>query len=293
MKYFLITLFLSISLSLNGQPLRGRHFRNSSQKQLVDSCIYSISYRYKYYEKEDKKVPYFDYCILDVGNQMSSYYSFYGDQMDSIMFNNRQRGIGIDPRTEMNRKYKLNSNEKGVYDDYYKNFPNEGELTACLGIMGTEYIYNEPSPVMQWKIAPGIDSVILGYTCNKAELLFRGRNYIAWFAPQIPINNGPWKFHGLPGLILKVTESNGYFEWEVSEIKNTFGKPIYVYAHNGVKHKKCTRLELLKILRLLWQDPIALQISTGMKSHVKKDGKYVPAKPGDKTYPPVPAIELE
>ncbi|MEG0518583.1 MAG: GLPGLI family protein [Bacteroidales bacterium] len=294
MKYFFTFLLFTISIYLDGQPLRWKNFRNPSDKLLADTCIYSISYRYKYYEREDKKIPYFDHCMLDIGNRISSYYSLYTDQMDSIMYNNRKRGsMGIDPRTELNKKYKLNSTEKGIYDDYYKNFPNKGELTVSTGIMSTEYIYNEPSPVMNWKITGGTDSIILGYPCNKADLLFRGRSYVAWFTPQIPINNGPWKFQGLPGLILKVTESNGYFEWEITEIQNTPKKPIYVYAHNGVKHKKCTRLELLKILRLLWQDPIAFQISTGMKSHIRKNGEYVPAKPGDKQYPPVPAIELE
>lgn len=34
-----------------------------------------------------------------------------------------------------------------------------------------------------------------------ATTQFRGLTYTAWFALDIPINEGPWKFHGLPGLI--------------------------------------------------------------------------------------------
>jgi len=45
--------------------------------------------------------------------------------------------------------------------------------------------------------------VIAGYKCNKATTSFRGREWIAWFTPEIPVSFGPWKLHGLPGLILE------------------------------------------------------------------------------------------
>lgn len=33
--------------------------------------------------------------------------------------------------------------------------------------------------------------------------------YTSWYAPEIALNKGPWKFNGLPGLILKVEDSKG------------------------------------------------------------------------------------
>jgi GLPGLI family protein len=59
---------------------------------------------------------------------------------------------------------------------------------------------------------------ILGYSCQKAVTTFRGRQYIAFFTNTIPISSGPWKFSGLPGLILKVTETNGLFGYEATSI---------------------------------------------------------------------------
>ena len=48
--------------------------------------------------------------------------------------------------------------------------------------------------------------------CKKATTNFRGRNYIVWYALSIPISSGPWKFHGLPGLIIEVKSVDGQID---------------------------------------------------------------------------------
>lgn len=53
---------------------------------------------------------------------------------------------------------------------------------------------------------------ILGYKCQEAKVDFRGRSYIAYFTSKIPFDAGPWKFHGLPGLILDVRSIDGAFQ---------------------------------------------------------------------------------
>ena len=56
---------------------------------------------------------------------------------------------------------------------------------------------------------------ILEYTCSKATTSFRGRNYEAWFTEEVPVKNGPWKFCGLPGLIVKVGDTDGVYTFNL------------------------------------------------------------------------------
>lgn len=74
----------------------------------------------------------------------------------------------------------------------------------------------------QWQMIEETDA-ILGYVCQKACLTYAGRDYTAWFTTEIPINDGPWKFWGLPGLILKVVDKEEQFEWVAIGLENIDG----------------------------------------------------------------------
>ncbi|MDV3925526.1 GLPGLI family protein [Elizabethkingia anophelis] len=47
---------------------------------------------------------------------------------------------------------------------------------------------------------------IEGLRAQKATTQFGGRNWIAWFTNDIQIQDGPYKFCGLPGLILNIED---------------------------------------------------------------------------------------
>jgi GLPGLI family protein len=76
------------------------------------------------------------------------------------------------------------------------------QLFAREKVVGKAYIYEEPLPLMKWKLSN--ESKQIGkFKCQKATTTFRGRSYVVWFTSEIPISMGPWKLHGLPGLILE------------------------------------------------------------------------------------------
>ena len=65
---------------------------------------------------------------------------------------------------------------------------------------------SEETGIISWSLYDE-QKVIGSHTCQKAKTHFRGREYTAWFTLDIPVNFGPWKLNGLPGLILEVYDS--------------------------------------------------------------------------------------
>lgn len=127
-----------------------------------------------------------------------------------------------------------------------------------------------------WQIVEEIDT-ILGYACQKANLSYAGRNYTAWFTPEIPISDGPWKFWGLPGLILKVIDEQGLFEW------------IGIGIHNLNADIVMDKANYDKATAIQFRDFIDRTTSTVIVSFYNDNVLYLTDK--EKTYKKIP-IEL-
>jgi hypothetical protein len=69
-----------------------------------------------------------------------------------------------------------------------------------------------------WKISDSTKT-FGSYPVQKAVTEFGGRNWVAWFTQDIPIPYGPYKFNGLPGLIMELYDSKKeyYFKLVRSE----------------------------------------------------------------------------
>ena len=57
------------------------------------------------------------------------------------------------------------------------------------------------------------------FSCKKATTKFRGRTYNAWYCADIPTFFGPWKFNGLPGLILEISDESKSFSWICKQVE--------------------------------------------------------------------------
>lgn len=80
--------------------------------------------------------------------------------------------------------------------------------------------YTETLSEMQWTITGDSTANVMGYECAAAECDYHGRHWKAWFTPEIPLSFGPWKLHGLPGLILKA-EADGGFSFLATGLEKT------------------------------------------------------------------------
>jgi hypothetical protein len=76
---------------------------------------------------------------------------------------------------------------------------------------------------------------ILDKKCLSAKTSFRGRTYIAYYSPQYTNSDGPWKFCGLPGLILYVKSIDNYLEYKAVKIIENCTKEIENYDYSRYK----------------------------------------------------------
>ena len=141
---------------------------------------------------------------MDINSKDDAACQAYGAMASAL----QEAGRGNEVPNRSASIYVLKDFEKQVetvYDDYSDQFAK----------------YDEPFGEMQWEIIPDSTSTILDYECVMARMSYHGRDWTAWFAPEIPVQDGPWKFAGLPGLILKATESTGTHSFTANGIEAT------------------------------------------------------------------------
>ncbi|MDR5589060.1 GLPGLI family protein [Christiangramia sp. SM2212] len=151
------------------------------------------------------------------------------------------------PQTEFN--YKI-----------YKGIPS-GKITYAEKIVKDTYRFAEEKNLMSWQILSE-SKRIAGYIVQKATTSFRGRNYTAWFTSDIPISEGPYKFNGLPGLILEIADEKKHYSFSLLEFK-ILNKPRSI-DFEAEKFQKVSRKELRKAKENYKRDPITAVEQNGI-----------------------------
>lgn len=80
-----------------------------------------------------------------------------------------------------------------------------GENQVRQFMKGIPFAVQDQWPTIEWQIKPET-KMIGSFACQKAIGSFRGRRYMVWFTPEIPLPIGPWKLGGLPGAILEARD---------------------------------------------------------------------------------------
>ena len=112
--------------------------------------------------------------------------------------------------------------------------------------MGECGYYDEPFSEIDWVIVEDSTKTILDYQCVMATTDYHGRKWTVWFTPEIPIQDGPWKFCGLPGLIMEASEPSGQHRFTVTGIE-TSSQPIFPVFNT--EYEKMDRKDMLRAER--------------------------------------------
>lgn len=117
----------------------------------------------------------------------------------------------------------------------YKNY-NRKTINSQYITFGKKQCIQDSLNIFNWKLTNQTQK-ILDYNCNTATTSFRGRNYKVYFYKNKKHHAGPFKFDGLPGLILKfeVTDANSTYIMEatnvVLDLKNSTEAIFNPYAN--------------------------------------------------------------
>lgn len=210
---------------------------------VLDTATLEVSYRMEWLQRPDNKKAKEDILLLQAGGRVSKFFSYKTLQIDSM--------LRVTPPEQVMAS--LGNFKSGVQTVIFQNHP-AGELT-CTDKISTDHMrYTEPLPEIVWTLGDRTRE-ILGYPCRLATCRFRGRDYEAWYTEDIPLGIGPWKFRGLPGLILAINavgESEGVVSFEATGIRKA-GAPVTMADRN---YMKTTRKKFLSTEKRFMTDPI-------------------------------------
>lgn len=191
-----------------------------------------------------------DIQILEINENKSVFYSQWARLKDYITDSlNKTGNIDNLERRKLIHKYRTGQSYE-IMKDHIQN------TLTYSGLIGSDALcYQDSMPKLEWSLS-NQDSTILSYRCQAATAEWKGRKWKVWFTPDIPIADGPWKLCGLPGLILKATDSEQLFDFECFEISNTTSTIYPFYKSTNRKYTKCSSKQFHEAEKSYRIDPI-------------------------------------
>lgn len=226
-----------------------------------DKADIEVSYSFEFPNfKTGERTSRNQYILLANANQ-SKFYSPRTEYVDSM----QSTPDGQSKLQEMQRAAILAGNFNNVVrrdGSFYVYKSNVDNSVTHYDVAGTDHMYSvEDKTPIDWELTDSTKTV-LGYECILATADYHGRKWNVWFTPEIPLQEGPWKFYGLPGFILEAESVDGQYLFTATGI-NATDKPITpIYLSD--QYEKLSRVDLWKAKRTFLDNPLGnINVQTG------------------------------
>jgi GLPGLI family protein len=187
--------------------------------QSPDKALARVRYNFVHTQDTTQKdKPYTENMLLVIGKNASAYTSY--DKVNEQLALQKQLQEQLKNQAGSgNMTIKLSkSDSKPTSQLDYFYFVKENKFFTKERVFNN-YLIEEEAPKINWKIAKDTAS-FSGVHCQKATATFKGRNWIAWFAPELPFQSGPWKLNGLPGLIVEAYDEKKEVQFQFAGLDN-------------------------------------------------------------------------
>lgn len=235
---WLLSSFASLVAQIPTMPL------SLDKSDSIDQIQCRIFYQLDFISDiEDRDYITQDFVCLEIGKKHSKEYSQKLHQADSLS------------------KYSLEAGKlpRWVNDlvppiVLYKSYPTPEKITVDYRLPAKAPVmtYEEERNNFNWQLSSERKQ-ILNFDCQKAEVSWAGRQWIAWFTDQIPLPEGPYKFGGLPGLIIELYDSQKDYHYTCVGISYNSTEDKMLRWNWG--QKATSKQELNKIIRGLYANP--------------------------------------
>ncbi|NJY63977.1 GLPGLI family protein [Salinimicrobium sp. CDJ15-81-2] len=244
--YLIIFLFLSFQSAVNAQNGKSTNYK----------AIYRLTYQPSKVDNSQKQ----EDMLLFIGSDYTVFLSLGKHKKDSLLRNRKNTNSGFSSI--------LRNLPKTEFDYVIFNEISNSNIVYKQKVLKDNFSYKE-NPELKWEIH-NEKKTIAGYLCKKARTKYAGREYSAWFTSEIPVSSGPYKFGGLPGLILEISDSEEEYHFKLSNLKK-IENPISFYdSSNTIKTEKKV---FLKVLKEYEENPFKKMEETGIKINFSDNSK--------------------
>lgn len=262
-NFFFITISLFLfNSALNAQIQISKDAKlkaDTINKRIIDNTKYRIYYSLEFskdsiYPQEKTKCQ----TILFIGSKYNNFQDYNLYREDSIYDALVKRNAN---QTEILAQLLPLGKSIQFEPIVLSNYPTKGNFNIQQSILSkSKYSYIDKDIRIEWKLAT-TEKTINGYKCQKATGKFRGRDYIAWYAVELPINSGPYLFSGLPGLILEIHDTKNHYNFKINGLVKVKGyDPIYLLTDNIIQSN---RTQVRKAIYNSKNDPSSVIKSMG------------------------------
>ena len=232
-----------------------------------DSIVFKVNYIYTFKNAKEHKSG-TDEMVLEIGTQYAAFHSRWRVERSRIFQKYRH-----EPRDQQLARTADMPRSRTFYS-FYTDYPEKG-ITSTTYQAFHFYECEEKIEPIDWKYLDG-DIVILGHDCLKAEGMFRGHKWTVWFTPDVPMEYGPWKLRGMPGIILYAEHDSGFFKYEAIELGRCEG--LVMFHQNDKKPIKSTAKEIQALNALEYTNPDTFFDRSGLPKPLNIDYKKWPSK---------------